>query len=382
MIGTLRKALRNARRAWSRAEPLITIRVSREALLHNLRAYRERYPGLAVAPVLKSDAYGHGLVVAAELLDREGIAFFMVDSLYEAKRLRAAGIRSRILVMGYARPAWIAESRLPRVDFAITDIEQLRELASSARRPVRLHLKVDTGMHRQGILPADLDEAIALVRSNPCLRVVGVATHLGDADGPDESFSRAQLGVWKESVERVRAAFPDLEHVHAAATKGARFGADFPMDTLRLGIGLYGIDTAPGHDAPLRPVLSMRSSVSSIREIPAGEAVGYNATWRAARPSRIATVPAGYYEGIDRGLSSVGSFEVRGTPCPIAGRVSMNMTSIDVTDLPDAVRGDAVTLISDDPANPCSVQSMAALAGTSPYVILAHLPAHLKRVVA
>jgi alanine racemase len=151
------------------------------------------------------------------------------------------------------------------------------------------------------------------------------------------------------------------------------------MNVLRIGMGLYGYDASFAANN-LKPVLSMRSFITSLREIPQGDSVGYNASYTAEYPSRIATVPAGYYEGIDRALSNVGSLQVNGVPAPIAGRVSMNMVSLDVTDV-EAARGDVVTLISRNPEDPNSVRSMALVAGSTPYVLLAHIPTHLSRVV-
>lgn len=363
-----------------RHEPLITVSISRENLLHNLRTYKEAYPDQGIAPVLKSNAYGHGLAVIAELLDKEDIAFFMVDSLYEAEVLRKAGIRSRIVVMGYVRPEAIASSRLRNTDFAIVDIEQLRSVAKEAHTSIRLHLKLDTGMHRQGLLPDELSEAVELIKKNPGLSVVGVGTHLADADNINTTFTDTQLKLWDSLLETIQTSFPAIEYMHAAATKGVRTSSTHQMNVLRVGMGLYGYDTAPQCSSSLKPVLSMRSFITSIRTVPEGDTVGYNATFRAARPSSIATVPAGYYEGIDRGLSNVGSLQVNGIACPIAGRVSMNMVSIDVTDTA-VKRGDLVTLISSNPEEPNSVRSMARLANTTPYVILAHIPTHLYRTV-
>lgn len=377
----IRRFLRRIRRALAYNDPLITVGISKENLLHNLHTYQQAHPGLRIAPVLKSNAYGHGLAVVAELLDKEDIAFFMVDSLYEARRLRRAGIRSRILVMGYVRPEYIADSSLRKIDYALTDIEQLKDLALHAHKSVRVHLKIDTGMHRQGILPSDLPETVRFVQANPHIRVVGVGTHLADADNSETAFSETQLNVWNEAVRTLEAAFPNIEYRHAAATKGVRFDGTYPMNTARVGMGLYGCDTSPTGDLPLKPVLELRSFVTSIRTIPEGDFVGYNATFRASRPSRIATIPVGYFEGVDRTLSNVGSFMIAGTSCPIAGRVSMNMTSIDVTDVPNVARGDTAIVISRDTKSPNSVQNMAKLANTSPYVILAHIPEHLRRVV-
>lgn len=377
---TLRALVRRIRRALTHDKPLITVSISKENLLHNLRAYQEQYSAHKIAPVLKSNAYGHGLTVIASLLDREDIAFFMVDSLYEARVLRRAGIKSRIVVMGYVRPESIARSSLKDTDYALTDIEQLRSLSETVHNPARIHLKLDTGMHRQGILPSDLEEATALIQKNPRLSVVGIATHLADADNADTSFTERQLALWQKSLALLESAFPFIDYRHAAATKSAVFSSSYPMNVVRIGMGMYGYDTSLESSLDLRPVLSMRSFITSIREIPAGDSVGYNTTFTAERPSRIATVPAGYYEGVDRALSNVGSLQVNGVPAPIAGRVSMNMVSLDITDV-EAARGDVVTLISANPTDPNSVRSMARLAGSTPYVLLSHIPTHLSRVV-
>jgi len=376
-----RTLLRRIRRVLIQYEPLITVSISKEHLLHNLHSYKEAFPNVLIAPVLKSNAYGHGLVVIAELLDREGIAFFMVDSLYEAKALRQAGIRSRIVVMGYVRPEYIAKSALQNTDYAVTDIEQLRTLVPLVHKPIRIHLKLDTGMHRQGIVSEELPDAIALIKQSPLISVVGVCTHLADADNEEASFTKTQLSLWSEGLTLLSAAFPAIEYKHAAATKGASWSTSHPMNVVRVGMGLYGYDTSPSSTLSLKPVLSMRSFVTSIREIPAGDAVGYNATFVAETQSRIATIPAGYYEGIDRALSNTGILRAGDSLVPIAGRVSMNMTSLDVTGAPHIARGDVVTVISTNPKDPNSILSMARLAGTTPYVLLAHLPTHLYRIV-
>lgn len=376
-----RRLFRKITRMLSTHEPLITVSISRERLLHNLHTYQSAYPDLKVAPMLKSNAYGHGLCLVAELLDREDIAFFAVDSYFEARRLREGGIRTKILVMGYVRPEYIARNGLYDTEYTITDLEQLREVSRAAERPVHLHLKLDTGMHRNGILEADLVEAIELVRANPNLIVSGICSHLADADNPDPTFSHGQLEIWGRARLLLEDAFPSIEYRHLSATKGMRFREHATMDVARIGMGLFGYDTSPDASHPLLPVLSMHSSITSIREIQKGESVGYGAIFTASRPSRIATVPVGYFEGIDRGLSDKGAFSVRGTLCPIAGRVSMNMSSIDITDVPEAVRGDRVTVISNESNDHNSVRSMARMLDTTPYVLFVHIPEHLARIV-
>ncbi|MBA3789427.1 alanine racemase [Patescibacteria group bacterium] len=381
MQKTIRSIARKIRRKFETHRPIVEVGISRANLLHNLRTYRERYPDVAFAPVLKSNAYGHGLCVIAELLDKENIAFFAVDSFYEARTLRRAGIQSRILIIGYVRPEEINNNRLQSVDYGIIDIIQLQDLVRIATKPIRIHLKIDTGMHRQGILPQDLEKAIVLIKSNSHLSVVGICSHFADAENSDQSFTQKQIAVWKKILPRVADAFPTTEYRHMPATKGIPLSGEMNVNVIRLGIGLYGFDTSLHGDLPLMPVLEMRSLISSVREIQSGESVGYNATHTATQTSKIATVPAGYFEGVDRQLSNVGAMQVRGQSCAIAGRVSMNMSSIEVTHVHDVAPGDVVTVISRNSSDINSVEKMAELSRTTPYVILVHIPQHLKRIV-
>lgn len=373
--------LRSLQRRLSPHRPLVEVGISKANLLHNLHTYQQRYQNVRIAPVLKSNAYGHDLGLIARLLDAEDIAFFMVDSLYEARRLRGAGVKSRIVVMGYVRPLDPERSRLRDIDFAITDIEQLREIADLLTHDVRFHIKIDTGMHRQGILPGDLPEAIALIKSNEHLQLVGIASHLADADGADDAFSDAQVETWNEAVKDIERYFPSIEYRHIAATKGVRFSEATRTNVARVGIGLYGFDTSPQGHSDVRPVLELRSCIASLRDIPQGDHVGYNVTYTATRPTRIATVPVGYYEGYDRRLSNTGTMRVRETAVPVAGRISMNMSSLDVTDVPEVRRGDVVTVLSRDPAHANAVANLAASCKTIPYELLVHIPPHLRRVV-
>ena len=377
---SLRSLIRSIQRRLDPYAPLIEVSISKSALLHNLRAYQARYPRLRFAPVLKSNAYGHGLTTVARILDEENIPFFMVDSLYEARQLRHAGIRTRILVMGYVRPRDMARARLKDIDFAVVAFEQIEELAHT-RASLRLHLKLDTGMHRQGISNEDLPDALTLLAKNPTLSVIGVCSHFGDADGEVEARTKEQVSLYREMARQVLDAFPLIEFTHLAATKGVRFAEDASTNVVRLGIGLYGIDTSPYNDISLKPALSLTSSISSLRTLYPGDWIGYNATYTADSERTVASVPVGYFEGVDRGLSNTGFMQVNGRACPIVGRVSMNMSSIDVTEVPDARAGDAVTVISSAPEDLNSVVHMAEQAKTTPYVILAHLPAHLRRNV-
>jgi len=379
--------IRSVFRAWRTRrftyEPLITVTLRRDRLLHNLEAFEALDPRVAVAPVLKANAYGHGLVKVASILEkRGGIPFFCIDSYAEALVLRNEGVRTPLVVIGFTPLANVVKSRLKDVAFAMTSLEDLVALSESDPPRTAIHLKIDTGMHRQGIMPDELARALALVRTNPSIALEGAYSHFADADTEGSKLTKQQIESWNAAIRQVRAEVPSLRYAHLANTAGSFHAAHVDANVMRLGIGLYGVNPSLDRSLHLLPVLSMKTQITSVRTVRAGESVGYNATFVADRETTVATVPAGYAEGVDRRLSGKGHVVVRGVPCPIAGRVSMNITSVDVSSVPDVRIADEAVLIGDDPAAPNSVVAMADACATIPYEILVHIPAGLRRVVA
>lgn len=375
---TFRALLRKLRKFRFHYEPLIEIRVSKDAIVHNLKTFQKIS---LVAPVLKSNAYGHGLVQLARIVDKEDIPFTCVDSYFEALILRNEGIRSPLLIIGYTPSKNILGSRLPDTAFGIIGMEELRELSQRAKNPVVIHLKLDTGMHRHGIALDEIDEALQLIRANQNIMLAGIYSHLADADTANSEHAASQLRTWNDLVPRFRREFPSTRYFHVAATSGIFYADKLDANILRLGIGLYGINVSLA-TLNLKPALEMVTRITSVRELKEGESVGYNATFTAPKGMRIATIPTGYLEGVDRRLSNKGTVLVRGAACAIVGRVSMNITSFDISHLPDVRVGEPVTVISRDPSNQNSVENIARECGTIPYDILVRIPAHLRRVVA
>jgi alanine racemase len=373
--------LRKIKKSFSDYRPSVEVLIFRENLLHNLNEYRQKYPGLSFAPVLKSNAYGHGLIQIAQILDKEKIAFLVVDSLFEAKALRSEGIKSQIVIMGYTSAENIKGSQISNAAFAITSLEQLREINRNLKNMKRFHLKIDTGMRRQGILPDEIEEAIGIIKQNKYINLEGVCSHLADADNENKDFTQAQIKQWEKAVQICKQNFAAIKFFHLSATAGLDYTNQFFSNVARLGIGLYGINSAPFVKMNLKPVLEMRSIISSVKNIVAGECVGYNATFRAAKELKIATLPVGYFEGVDRRLSNRGYVKIKNTDCPIVGKVSMNITSLDITLAPDVKLGDWAVIISRDPQDKNSAENLARLAETIPYEILIHVPAYLQRII-
>jgi alanine racemase len=414
MRNLTRRILRIIHRQRFPYTPLITVEISRERLLHNLNQFAAMGGGDngngigSVAPVLKSNAYGHGLFEIAGILENENrqsgsrsggthIPFFVVDSYFEAIALRTHGIRTPLLVVGYTRPETIVASRLSKTAFTITSIETLKSVAQFDR-PVSIHIKIDTGMHRQGLLPNEIDTAIDIVKDGHML-LEGVCSHFSDADNTDPAFTEKQIDVWNMVVAKFKMVFPTnpIKYFHTSATDGHRHAAKIDANISRLGIGLYGLSDDPtfAQKMDLKPALEMKTIITGVKKIEAGETVGYGKTFVAPRDMTIATIPVGYFEGLNRKLSSGagnGSVHVGENRllCPIIGRISMNITIIDVSGMFEkraraahsvAHIGMPVVAISNNADNPNSIATIAKKSGTITYEIAVHIPAHLKRVV-
>ena len=377
MIRSLIRRFRSIKKRFSYRESVVTIEVSRTALLHNLASLRATAPEWSIAPVLKSNAYGHGLGLVASVFEKEGGSpFFCVDSYFEAETLRMGGIKTPLLVMGYTPESVINNHSLQKVSFVITSLKQLSKIAKSS---VSIHLKVDTGMHRQGILSKDLDAALDMIISSS-LSLEGVMSHFAKSEDITSSLSKYQIDEWNRVVGVCRKRIPSIMYYHIANSGGIAHHELLDANCARGGIGLYGIN--PGTiSKPLVPALRMISRISEVRTLGPGEAIGYGGTFVTERDMMIATVPVGYFEGVDRRLSSKGSFLVRGKRAPLVGRVSMNITSCDVSNIKGVESEDEVIIISEKENDPCSVSFLAGICDCLPYEILVHIPQHLRRVV-
>ena len=324
----IKKLLRTYRYRIENRTPLITIRIHKKRIQENLRVFQKRMSGVAVSPVLKSNAYGHGLLEVARIIDTEEIPFITVDSHFEAQRLRESGIKHSILVLGYSHDDIIAHTRLPHIAFTIIAIDQLIALKEKNIR-ARIHLKIDTGMHRQGILPSELPHAFKIIHSAPRLDIEGICSHLACADEEELSMTHAQITLWNSLVDMCKRELPHIQYFHLAQTAGSFFSAGIKANVMRLGLGLYGITTHPSDTIDIKPALDIYTVISSTKKIHARETVGYNATFTAQKDMRIATIPLGYAEGLDRRLSNKGIVRIDSYESPIIGRVSMNITSIE-----------------------------------------------------
>lgn len=373
--------LKSIRRKFHSDNSLIRVIIFRDNLIYNLRQFKRQSKNLQVAPVLKSNAYGHGILEAAKILKNENIPFFCLDSLFEARQIRHAGIKNKILIIGFVRQNEILKNSEKNISFAVISLDQLRNIAENSNVRIKIHLKIDTGMHRQGIPISDIPEAINLIKENRNIILEGVMSHLADSDNFQSDFTLEQIKNWNQSVKEFQRNFSRIDYFHLSATAGLSYREKIDANVMRLGLGLYGINSSPNIKLDLKPVLEMRTVISSIKEIDPGDYVGYNATFKANRRMKIATVPVGYNEGMDRRLSNCGFVIVKNKKCPIIGRVSMNISVADVSRIENLKIEDEAIIISSDKNNPNSVESIAKLCHTIPYEILVHISSQLRREV-
>lgn len=371
------ETIRRFKKFLSGHKPLIEIFISGENLLHNLGEYARTFPALGFIPVLKSNAYGHGLEQVLKVLKNRPQPLVAVDSFFEAQIVKRHSPFQKVLVIDYAR---LENYRQP-FHFALTGFENLREVAHRLKKKVDFHLKVDTGLHRQGILPEQFENAAELMASNPNIRLKGLFSHLAEAESADNAATLRQIAAWNDAVKYFKSRFPGIEYRHLSASAGVRFSDKIDANYARLGIGFYGFNLAHDPGLDLRLALEMKTVITGTKNLPAGESVGYGFTFKTSRSTSLVTIPVGYFEGLDRRLSNLGSVKVKGVLCPIVGRISMNIASIDVSAAGDLALEETVQVISADKKSLNSVENMARLCNTIPYEILVHIPAHLKRTV-
>ena len=323
--------------------------VSLGALRHNCRRVRELVgPGVAVLAVVKADAYGHGAVPAARAFLAAGAWGLGVSSVTEGTELRRAGVAAPIIVLGGVFAGEEQDVRAGDLEVALWDADRARALATPSR-PVRVHLKVDTGMTRLGLDLSQVREFGELVRGTPGLEIAGAFSHFASADAVDTAAARAQVARFVGALEALAAAGIRPRHVHLANSAGvlAAPGAHFTM--VRPGIMLYGYAPAShlAERAAVRHAMRLSTAITQTRRVPAGTPVSYAGTFVTARPSTIATLPVGYADGYHRLASNRARVVVRGRRAPVVGRVCMDHTMIDVTDVEGVGRGDRVVLFGD-----------------------------------
>lgn len=363
------------------------IEVDRKRLEQNYLTFRKLVgDDCQLMAVCKSNAYGHSLVDYSAEMEKLGADWLGLDSILEALRLRQNGLEKPMLVLGYTLPEMIKEAVDNNISITVSSFEALKILSETLSDNLKIHLKFDTGMCRQGFFPQDVDAVLDYLEKNlPKVVVEGVYTHFAGAKNPAfPQGTKAQMVKFTTVLDAV--AKRGLKPIrHASATSGTIVFPGAHFDLVRIGIGLYGswpskeVEYAYSDKFELQPILTWKTVVAEIKIVPAGSRVGYDFTELLERPTTLGILPVGYWHGYDRSLSSIGKVLVNGHRARVLGRVSMDMIIVDLTDIKDVKVGDEVVLIGEQNGATMSAEEMASLADTSAYEIITRLNPLIKR---
>ena len=361
--------------------------VDLDAVLANHNAMRRLLPkNVGIAAVIKADAYGHGARRIARLLEQD-VEYFAVAMTDEAEELRRDGIRRPILVLAHTPSGDLARLARYNIETAVSTIDEAREIylyAAAHNTSVGIHIAVDTGMTRIGFPCTDVAaDEIAEISKMDGVRIKGIFSHFADADSSDLSYTRLQTERFIEMNEKLTARGVNIPIRHICNSASAA-GCGEKFDLVREGILLYGL--APSADTELSsfgkpcPAMSLRTHISNLRRVPAGTPVSYGCTFVTERETVIATIQAGYADGVPRILSGKGDVLIRGCRAPIAGRICMDQMMADVTDIEGVSVGDIVTIFGADGDELISADELAAHAGTISYEIVCGISKRVPRV--
>lgn len=369
------------------------VEISADSLKDNLKALRKIVgQERKIACVIKANAYGHGIVEVAKILERESVDFLAVDNIKEALLLKNSGLSTPILILGYVELADLKEAIFSDFSFVCYNQETLRKIISlSLPKPAKIHLKIETGLNRQGVVKKEIPLYVSMIKRTPKIFLEGMSTHFANIeDTLDPSFAKSQMARFKEGVALVRKSGLKPKYVHAAASAGAILYQDARFNMVRAGIALYGLwpsreteiaMTMREKSLTLKPVLSWKSLIAQIKQIGMGESVGYGRTWTAPRKSKIAVIPVGYSDGYDRKLSNKARVIIRGRLAPVIGRVAMNMIVADVTEIANVGLEDEVTLIGKSGPNEITADELAQKTDTINYEVVSRISPLLPRVI-
>ena len=348
---------------------------------------------MKICPTVKANAYGHGLSIIAPVLARAGAEMFSVANILEAQELEALTTGVPILVFspvqaGVNEKEVLTEAIESGLHLTIADMSGAKLLgesaAASAKRPL-VHIKVDTGMGRMGAVPERALQLVDFVQSQGVLQLEGLYTHFAGADEADPAFTFEQLRCFNEFLDAAGRIAGKVPLIHTANSAAALRFVESRFSMVRPGISIYGYypsralsDLEPVKK--LRPALRLESRIVLIKDLPKGHSCGYGRTFRADRPTRIGIVPIGYADGYDRAYSNRAVMLVGGATAPVIGRVSMDQTILDFTDMPQVRPGDVVTVISEKRDEPNSVEALAELANTIPHEVACRLGRRIARV--
>ncbi len=371
------------------------IEISKSALVHNIKTFRGLVgDDVILAPAVKANAYGHGLIECAQIMEKHGADYLCVNALFEAEKLRKAGIKTPILIIGYTPLSDLdAVSKLRDIEMVIYNLETVRKIRNSKSeiRKIRIHLKIETGNHRQGVELDQLPEFIRLIKSASNIEFKGVSTHFANLeDRINHQYALYQLRQFNKAIHLLESEGLAPHYRHCANTAATVLLPEAHFNFVRTGIGNYGLWPSEktlkaaeraNINMELKPVMTWKTKVAQIKGVKKGSLVGYGCTYEMPQDGKIAVLPIGYYDGFVRLLSNKGFVLIRGHRCPVIGRVCMNMIMVDVTHITDIALEDEVVLIGKQGKNKITAEEMGELSQTINYEVTTRINERIPRLV-
>ena len=366
------------------------VEISKKALIHNLQAFRGLVgKDLVLAPAVKANAYGHGLIECARIFEKYGADYLCVNALFEARILREAGIKIPILIIGYT-PLSDLKNLPNKTELTVYNLETIKTLGKLGKK-VKVHLKIETGNYRQGIMLQDLPTFISLIKRYSHIQVVGISTHFANLeDRINQEYALYQLKQFNKAVHLLENEGLAPRFRHCANTAATILLPEAYFNFVRTGIGNYGLWPSEKTELAakraninieLKPALTWKTVVAQIKEIKKGSLIGYGCTYKMSKNGRIAVLPVGYYDGFVRLLSNRGHAIIRGKKAPVIGRVCMNMIMVDVTHIPDAKLEDEAVLIGMQGKEKITAEEIADLSQTINYEVTTRINERIPRIL-
>lgn len=371
------------------------VEINEQALVHNIQQLRSLLqPGARFCAVVKANAYGHGFKQVVDIASRHQVNTFAVDTLDDALFIRKQVPQAIILVLGYTMQDRFSEAIQKDIQLTVYEKETVCALQTQAEKLGKkafIHLKIETGTSRQGVLPEHLKDLLDVIHSCSFLELIGISSHFANVEqAEDPSYANRQFDRFTQAKRFVQEQGFNPSLIHIACSAALILYPDTHQTLVRAGIALYGIWSSPETEGMVRkqripltlePVLTWKTRIAQIKSLPRGTPIGYNLTEILKQHSHIAVLPVGYWDGYDRKLSSCGEVLIAGHRCRVLGKICMNMTMVDVSSLPPLEKEQEVVLIGKQGRHEIHVEELAEKIETIPYEVLARINPLLPRLV-
>lgn len=372
------------------SENLTWLEIDTKALKHNIQALSKRLSkGVRIMAVVKGNAYGHGMLLVAQAVEKS-VDYFAVFDFADAIILRKSGIKKPILVLCPADKTWIKEAVSKNIELTATSCRFLTEVEKTQipkGKKLKIHLNIETGLGRDGFIASEMSKAIKIISQSKNILVTGLMTHFSGAENREfDAYTKTQVDnllVWKQAFAGANI----HPIVHASGTAGSILDSKYQLNLVRFGIGLYGLwpsDETKKLDKKLilKPALSWKTKIIEIKNLEKGSSIGYNQTFKLTRDSSIAVIPVGYFDGLSRNASSTGKMILNNTIVPQIGRVMMNMCVLDVSNVPGVKVGDTVTIIGSEGKVSVSADDWAVWSNSINYEVVTCINPSIPRRIA